>query len=71
MMTAIAFVGFYSYGLYLIHQPYVIYAGIRMRGYPMSEFVLAAGATIVVFVLGCAYIERRVNYLAVRVLGPR
>jgi peptidoglycan/LPS O-acetylase OafA/YrhL len=71
MATAIAFVGFYSYGLYLIHQPYVIYAGIRLRGYPMSEFVLAAGATIVVLVLGCAYIERWLNYLAVRVLGPR
>ena len=27
-------VGLYSYGLYLTHQPYVIWLGLRIRGSP-------------------------------------
>src|SRR2546421_1983454 len=36
----IALVGMYSYGLYLIHQPYVIWLGLRIRPISISLFLL-------------------------------
>src|SRR5439155_1596587 len=33
-------VGLYSYGLYLIHQPYVIWLGLRIREMPIWAFLL-------------------------------
>src|SRR5205823_3275484 len=35
----IGLVGVYSYGLYLIHQPYVIWLGLRIRPQPISIFI--------------------------------
>ena len=43
-----ALVGVYSYGLYLIHQPYVIWLGLRIREQPISMFLLIAIATLAV-----------------------
>jgi peptidoglycan/LPS O-acetylase OafA/YrhL len=39
-------VGVYSYGLYLIHQPYVIWLGLRIREQPIWMFLLIAVATL-------------------------
>src|SRR5438132_1610817 len=36
----IALVGMYSYGLYLIHQPYAIWLGLRIRPISISLFLL-------------------------------
>src|SRR6266536_6059549 len=41
-------IGVYSYGLYLIHQPYVIWLGLRIREQPISMFLLIAVATLAV-----------------------
>jgi peptidoglycan/LPS O-acetylase OafA/YrhL len=41
-------VGIYSYGLYLIHQPYVIWLGLRIREQPVWMFLLIAIATLAV-----------------------
>src|SRR5213083_636870 len=41
-------VGAYSYGLYLIHQPYVIWLGLRIREQPIWMFLLIAIATLAV-----------------------
>ena len=41
-------VGIYSYGLYLIHQPYVIWLGFRIREQPIWMFLLIAIATLAV-----------------------
>jgi len=41
-------VGIYSYGLYLIHQPYVIWLGLRIREQPIWMFLLIAIATLAV-----------------------
>src|SRR5438067_9714588 len=41
-------VGVYSYGLYLIHQPYVIWLGLRIREQPIWMFLLIAVATLAV-----------------------
>src|SRR5713101_7145486 len=41
-------IGVYSYGLYLIHQPYVIWLGLRIREQPIWMFLLIAIATLAV-----------------------
>jgi len=45
---AFGLVGIYSYGLYLIHQPYVIWLGLRIREQPIWMFLLIAIATLAV-----------------------
>jgi peptidoglycan/LPS O-acetylase OafA/YrhL len=65
----LAYVGAYSYGLYLIHQPYVLYAGERMREMNLPLFVLGACAIMAVLVLGAIALERFVNELTNLVLG--
>jgi peptidoglycan/LPS O-acetylase OafA/YrhL len=65
----LAYVGAYSYGLYLIHQPYVLYAGERMRGLNLPMFTLGAGAIVAVLALGAIGLERFVNELTNLVLG--
>jgi len=39
-------VGLYSYGLYLIHQPYVIWLGLRIREVPIWMFLLICIPTL-------------------------
>src|SRR5256714_11338167 len=41
-------VGMYSYGLYLIHQPYVIWLGLEIRPQPIMIFVLVFVVTAAV-----------------------
>jgi len=45
---ALATVGLYSYGLYLLHQPYVLYFGGRAQNLPTAQFVPALAAFVVV-----------------------
>lgn len=66
---AVMAVGVSSYGLYLVHQPYVLYFAERMRGLEAPTFVAAASGIIVVLVLGAMGLERAVNALTDRVLG--
>lgn len=66
--TALAYVGVYSYGLYLVHQPYVIYFGERVRGLSLTEFTLAAIPVIAVIAIGSSWFERAVNAIANRLL---
>jgi len=67
----LAYVGAFSYGLYLIHQPYVIYFGERMRG--MSEWLFIVLAWGIIALITCAAIplERYVNQLTNRVLDRK
>jgi peptidoglycan/LPS O-acetylase OafA/YrhL len=62
-------VGVASYGLYLLHQPYVLYFAERMRELETPMFVAAASGIIVVLALGAMALERAVNALTDRVLG--
>ncbi len=41
-------VGAFSYGLYLVHQPYVIWLGLRIREQPLWMFLLITAATLAV-----------------------
>ena len=59
--AALAYVGAFSYGLYLIHQPYVIYLGQRMRWMSLPEFVAIACLIIAALAIVSAQLERYVN----------
>src|SRR5437588_6876249 len=39
LAKVIGLVGAYSYGLYLIHQPYVIWLGLKIRPQPITTFI--------------------------------
>ena len=56
-------VGVYSYGLYLIHQPYVIWLGIRIREQPIWMFLLIAVATLAVLSAWGMLLEKATNTL--------
>ena len=56
-------IGAFSYGLYLVHQPYVIWLGLRIREQPVWMFLLIAAAVLAVLsVLGIA-LEKTTNAL--------
>src|SRR5437016_14362548 len=40
LAKVLGLVGMYSYGLYLIHQPYVIWLGLKIRPQPITIFLL-------------------------------
>ncbi len=61
-------VGASSYGLYLVHQPYVHYFGERMRSWDGAAFVPVAIAIMAPLTLGAMVLERTVNRLTSRVL---
>ena len=56
-------VGAYSYGVYLLHQPYVIYFGEHLRDQPMVVFVPCAVLILGIITLFSMLIERNVNRL--------
>jgi peptidoglycan/LPS O-acetylase OafA/YrhL len=66
---ALTYVGVWSYGFYLIHQPYVIYFGARMRSLSMAEFAIAAIPLIAVLAVAAGVLERGVNRITDRVLA--
>jgi peptidoglycan/LPS O-acetylase OafA/YrhL len=56
-------VGLYSYGFYLIHQPYVIWLGLRIREQPIWMFLLIAVATLAVLSAWGMLLEKATNTL--------
>jgi peptidoglycan/LPS O-acetylase OafA/YrhL len=56
-------VGVYSYGLYLIHQPYVIWLGLRIRNQPVWMFLLIFMATLAVLSAWGIFLEKTTNTL--------
>jgi peptidoglycan/LPS O-acetylase OafA/YrhL len=56
-------VGLYSYGLYLIHQPYVIWLGLRIREEPIWIFLLIAVATLAILSAWGMLLEKATNTL--------
>jgi peptidoglycan/LPS O-acetylase OafA/YrhL len=67
--AALATIGAYSYGLYLLHQPYVLYFAARARHLPTPGFLAVLAALIAVLTLASMAIERAMNRLTQRVLG--
>ncbi|MDR3556780.1 MAG: acyltransferase [Syntrophobacteraceae bacterium] len=58
---ALAKTGVYSYSIYLLHQPYVMYAGRIIRSAGMGAFLAIACSVTVLIVLGSISIEYTVN----------
>ena len=58
---ALAKTGVYSYSIYLLHQPYMMYAGNRLRSVGMGVFLGIACAVALLVVLGSIAIEHTVN----------
>jgi peptidoglycan/LPS O-acetylase OafA/YrhL len=62
-------VGLYSYGLYLIHQPYVIWLGLRIREVPIWMFLLIAVVTLTVLSAWGMFLEKATNTLVNRLVS--
>lgn len=58
---AMAATGAYSYGLYLFHQPFVMYAGEKLKDYNIGIFFLIASAVIGVIAVISMYAEQGIN----------
>src|SRR6266849_3618917 len=56
-------IGVYSYGLYLIHQPYVIWLGLRIREQPIWMFLLISVVTLAVLSAWGMLLEKIINAL--------
>jgi len=67
--TPLLRVGQYSYGLYLLHQPYMTWLGTRLSSLPLAAFIAVGLAATAVLALASMAIEKRVNRLTTRWLG--
>ena len=66
-----ALVGTFSYGIYLIHHPYVIWLGLRIREQPIWMFlVIAVGTMAVISAWGIA-LEKSTNALVNKLIAWR
>ena len=63
LARVIALAGIYSYGLYLIHQPYVIWLGLRIREQPIWSFLLIAVVTVAILTIWGMLLEKATNRL--------
>src|SRR5438034_499519 len=64
-------VGLYSYGLYLIHQPYVIWLGLRIREVPIWAFLLICIPTLAVLSAWGMLLEKATNALVSKLTSAR
>ena len=66
----IGLVGMYSYGLYLIHQPYVIWLGLKIRPQSIAMFILIFVITAAVLSAWGIALEKTTNKVVNKIL-PR
>jgi len=64
-------VGIYSYGLYLIHQPYVIWLGLRIRPQPAVTFLFIFLITLAILSAWGSVLERTTNAVVNKLLVRR
>ena len=64
-------VGIYSYGLYLIHQPYVIWLGLKIRPQPILIFILIFILAAAVLSAWGILLEKTTNSLVNRLLPAK
>jgi len=64
-------VGSYSYGLYLIHQPYVIWLGLHIRPQPISMFLLIFLATLAVLSAWGILLEKTTNAVVAKISSKK
>jgi peptidoglycan/LPS O-acetylase OafA/YrhL len=64
-------VGLYSYGLYLTHQPYVIWLGLRIRELPIWMFLLICIPVLTILAAWGMLLEKGTNTLVNKLLSAR
>jgi peptidoglycan/LPS O-acetylase OafA/YrhL len=64
-------VGLYSYGLYLTHQPYVIWLGLRIREVPAWMFLLICIPTLALLSAWGMLLEKATNTLVSKLTSER
>jgi peptidoglycan/LPS O-acetylase OafA/YrhL len=64
-------VGAFSYGLYLVHQPYVIWLGLRIREVPVWIFFLIVVATLAVLSAWGIILEKSTTALVNKLIPAR
>jgi peptidoglycan/LPS O-acetylase OafA/YrhL len=64
-------VGLYSYGLYLTHQPYVIWLGLRIREVPIWMFLLICIPTLAFLSAWGMLLEKATNALVSKLTSAR
>ena len=64
-------IGAYSYGLYLIHQPYVIWLGLRIRPQPILMFLLIFLAALAVLSAWGILLEKTTNAVVAKILPKK
>jgi peptidoglycan/LPS O-acetylase OafA/YrhL len=64
-------VGIYSYGLYLIHQPYVIWLGLRIRPLSIPTFLFIFVITLAILSAWGMVLEKGTNGLVNKILPSR
>jgi peptidoglycan/LPS O-acetylase OafA/YrhL len=64
-------VGLYSYGLYLTHQPYVIWLGLRIREAPIWLFLLICIPTLALLSAWGMLLEKGTNALVNKLTAAR
>ena len=64
-------VGAFSYGLYLIHQPYVIWLGLRIRPISALLFLLVFVVTLAVLSAWGIFLEKSTNAIVNRLIPSR
>lgn len=67
----LALAGTYSYGIYLVHQPYMIRWGTILNGRPIWMFALGAVAAWMTMILWGSALEKGTNALTQWVLGSK
>src|SRR5437660_12333411 len=67
----VGLVGVYSYGLYLIHQPYFIWLGLRIRPQPISIFIFIFLITAAVLSAWGIVLEKATNALINKLRSAR
>src|SRR2546421_8188290 len=71
LAKVIGLVGVYSYGLYLIHQPYVIWLGLRIRPQPILIFLFIFLITAAILSAWGIVLEKTTNALVNKRLPAR
>src|SRR5207249_788471 len=60
-----------SFGLYLVHQPYVIWLGLRIREQPVWIFLLITVATLAVLSAWGILLEKTTNALVSKLIPAK
>jgi peptidoglycan/LPS O-acetylase OafA/YrhL len=67
----IGLVGVFSYGIYLVHQPYVIWVGLLIRDWPAWAFFVITAVVLIVLSAWGIFLEKFANAMLEKVIGGK